>query len=170
MLTAEQVRAARALLRWDQAVLAEKAAVSVETIKRLERMDGPLRETRSSTLAAIEQAFVVAGVEFTNGGRPGVRMQSIASALKAVVDSLRQSPPNFVNDGPALPSEAEKKRRVNRFNNIIMEIETLAGSDRHDAQSVARYEAAVAALHDLGTRVNDQCDGAVHRAFVAAGY
>jgi hypothetical protein len=35
MLTSEQVRAVRALLRCDQSLLAEKAGVSVETIKRL---------------------------------------------------------------------------------------------------------------------------------------
>lgn len=83
MLTAEQVRAARALLRWDQSVLAERAAVSVETIKRLERMDGPLLETRSSTLAAIELALVAAGVIFIaeNGDGPGARLKKRPSAL-----------------------------------------------------------------------------------------
>jgi hypothetical protein len=77
MLTAEQVRAARALLRWDQSVLAEKAAISVETIKRLERMEGPLMETRSSTLVAIERALQAAGVIFieSNGEGPGVRLR-----------------------------------------------------------------------------------------------
>jgi transcriptional regulator with XRE-family HTH domain len=77
MLTSEQVRAARALLRWDQSVLAERAGVSVETIKRLERMDGPLLETRSSTLVAIERALETAGVVFIaeNGDGPGARLK-----------------------------------------------------------------------------------------------
>jgi transcriptional regulator with XRE-family HTH domain len=79
MLTAEQVRAARALLGWLQSLLAEKASVSVETIKRLERMEGPLMETRSSTLAAIERALQDAGVIFIeeNGEGPGVRLKKL---------------------------------------------------------------------------------------------
>jgi transcriptional regulator with XRE-family HTH domain len=84
MLTAEQVRAARALLRWDQSVLADRAGVSVETIKRLERMDGPLLETRSSTLAAIEQALMAAGVVFIaeNGDGPGARLKKRPTGLE----------------------------------------------------------------------------------------
>jgi transcriptional regulator with XRE-family HTH domain len=73
-MTAEQIRAARAMLRWEQSTLAEASGVSVETIKRLEKMDGPLVDTRVKTLAAIEQAFAAAGVELTNGDAPGVRL------------------------------------------------------------------------------------------------
>lgn len=87
MMTAEQLRAARALLRWDQAHIAEKAAVSVETVKRFEKMDGPLLEARGATVAAIQAAFEREGVEFTNGGTPGVRLvrrgAEVAGASKA---------------------------------------------------------------------------------------
>ncbi|GJE45543.1 helix-turn-helix domain-containing protein [Methylobacterium soli] len=77
MLTAEQLRAARALIRWDQSTLAERAGVSTETIKRLEKMDGPLMTTKSGTLHALEEAFRGAGVQFIpqNGGGPGVRLK-----------------------------------------------------------------------------------------------
>ena len=75
MVTSEQVRAARAMLRWEQATLAEKAGVSVETIKRLERLDGPLTAGRHATITAIEKAFAKAGVEFTNGEAPGGRLR-----------------------------------------------------------------------------------------------
>ncbi len=74
MLTAEQLRAARALIRWDQATVAERAGVSIETIKRLEKMDGPLMSTKTSTLHALEEAFRAGGVAFTNGGEPGVKL------------------------------------------------------------------------------------------------
>jgi transcriptional regulator with XRE-family HTH domain len=77
-MTAEQIRAARALLRWDQADLAKASEVSVETVKRLEAMDGELLEVRAATVAAIQKAFEKAGVEFLNHGQPGVRL------LKAV--------------------------------------------------------------------------------------
>ncbi len=78
MLTAEQLRAARAILRWEQSMVAEKAGVSVETIKRLERDDGPLGGTRAGTLHAIESVFRAAGIEFIpeNGGGAGVRLKS----------------------------------------------------------------------------------------------
>lgn len=75
MLTAEQIRAARAMLRWEQSTLAEASGVSVETIKRLEKMDGPLLETRVKTLSAIQQALEAAGVELTNGEAPGLRLR-----------------------------------------------------------------------------------------------
>jgi transcriptional regulator with XRE-family HTH domain len=42
MLTGEQLRAARAMLKVEQGELSELSGVSVETIKRLERMDGLL--------------------------------------------------------------------------------------------------------------------------------
>jgi transcriptional regulator with XRE-family HTH domain len=74
-LTADQLRAARAMLRMDQSALAAASGVSVETIKRLERMEGPLYETRVATVNAIQCALEKAGVEFTNGDQPGVRLR-----------------------------------------------------------------------------------------------
>ena len=71
-----QLRAARALLDWNQTELANKAGVSVETIKRLERIVGSLEATKVSTLDAITKALNKAGVEFTNGDAPGVRLKS----------------------------------------------------------------------------------------------
>ena len=71
-----QLRAARALLDWNQTELANKAGVSVETIKRLERIVGSLEATKVSTLEAITKALNKAGVEFTNGDAPGVRLKS----------------------------------------------------------------------------------------------
>ena len=77
-MTAEQIRAARALLRWDQATLAKAASVSVETIKRLERIDGPLLATKMATIEALRRALEDAGVEFipAHGGGPGVRLKA----------------------------------------------------------------------------------------------
>lgn len=76
MLTSAQIRAARALVRMEQAKLADAADISVETIKRLERIDGPLDGAKAGTLAAIQRALEEAGVEFTNGDAPGVRMRA----------------------------------------------------------------------------------------------
>jgi transcriptional regulator with XRE-family HTH domain len=70
------MRAARAMLDWTQTQLAEAAAVSVETIKRLERLEGEVTATRVATIDAIEKALVKAGVEFTNGDEPGVKLRA----------------------------------------------------------------------------------------------
>ncbi|MGO6740483.1 helix-turn-helix domain-containing protein [Rhizobium ruizarguesonis] len=76
MLTAEQMRAARALLRMEQRDLAERSGVSLPSIKRLEQMTGALTATRVSTVEAIRTALETAGVTFIaqNGGGAGVRL------------------------------------------------------------------------------------------------
>lgn len=75
-MTSAQMRAARAMLDWSQAKLAEESGVSVETIKRLERMDGAIEATKVATLDAIRKTLVGAGVEFTNGDEPGVKLRA----------------------------------------------------------------------------------------------
>ncbi len=77
MLTGEQIKAARALARIDQAELARLSEVSFETVKRLEQMRGPIRAI-VSTEAAIRNAFATIGVLFIdeNGGGPGVRLRN----------------------------------------------------------------------------------------------
>lgn len=77
-LTSELVRAARALVRWEQRHLAEASGVSLPTIKRLESQRGPLR-AHGVTATAIRRALEAAGIEFMNGGQPGVRLTSAAA-------------------------------------------------------------------------------------------
>jgi transcriptional regulator with XRE-family HTH domain len=76
MLTSEQVKAARSLLRWNQEALAEASGVSLPAIKRLEQMPGQL-SALSKTVDAIVAAFKNAGVDFIdeNGGGAGVRLR-----------------------------------------------------------------------------------------------
>lgn len=74
-LSIRHVKAARALLGWSQRDLARESGVSVPTIMRLESQDGDLGG-RQSTVAAIRAALESAGVEFTNGDQPGVRLKS----------------------------------------------------------------------------------------------
>jgi transcriptional regulator with XRE-family HTH domain len=66
-----QCRAARALIEMSQADLAEAAGVSSRTILDFEASK---RQPIKATLAAIQRALEAAGVEFTNGGQPGVRL------------------------------------------------------------------------------------------------
>jgi hypothetical protein len=75
-LRSELIRAARALLRWEQRDLANASLVSLPTIKRLESKPGIMVAHRSTT-AALKKALEAGGVEFIeeNGGGPGVRLR-----------------------------------------------------------------------------------------------
>jgi transcriptional regulator with XRE-family HTH domain len=76
LITSDQIRAARALLRWTAKDLAENSGVAVSTIKRLELMSGvPSGQVR--ILSAIHSAFDGAGVEFIGSpsDAPGVRLR-----------------------------------------------------------------------------------------------
>jgi hypothetical protein len=74
-ITSELIRAARALLRWEQRDLAQASGVSLPTIKRLEVAPGILA-AQGSTVTALRSAFESAGIEFTNGSGPGVRLRA----------------------------------------------------------------------------------------------
>lgn len=79
-ITSEQVRAARALLRWEQRDLADASKVSLPSIKRLETQPGAL-SAQPRTITAIQAALESAGVEFIpeNGGGAGVRLMGRAN-------------------------------------------------------------------------------------------
>jgi len=73
-LSIRQVKAARALLDWSQDQLAAASGISGATIGRLEAEDGDLGgrpETGEKIRAALEKA----GIEFSNGGEPGVKLK-----------------------------------------------------------------------------------------------
>ena len=76
MLTGEQIQAGRVLARIRQPELAERAGVSLETIKRLEGMRGMVA-AQLATVVAIRRALEDAGVIFIdeNGEGPGVRLR-----------------------------------------------------------------------------------------------
>ncbi|OZB13817.1 MAG: hypothetical protein B7X53_15270 [Hyphomonas sp. 34-62-18] len=77
MLTSGQIRAARALLDWNQQKLAEESGVSLATIRRIESDREPDRTT-SPNQEAIQRALESGGVSFTpkdSKGGEGVRMK-----------------------------------------------------------------------------------------------
>ena len=81
MISTDQVRAARALLRWSAQQLADASGVGVATIRRMEVVDGiPSGQIRS--LLAIQTALESAGVEFFGSptDNPGVRLKTKPSA------------------------------------------------------------------------------------------
>lgn len=79
MLTAAQIRAARALLGWNGAALAEAAGVSLQTIRRMESEAGPGRSS-AANVEAVRRALETAGVIFLEADDasevgPGVRLK-----------------------------------------------------------------------------------------------
>ncbi len=83
MMTASQLRAARALLGIDQKEMAELAAVSLPTIQRMEASDGNVRGM-IDTLTKIVEALDRAGIELIGENKPsreggrGVRLKTAA--------------------------------------------------------------------------------------------
>lgn len=69
MLTPEQIRAARAVLRWTQADLANAAKVAAITIKNIEA--GGV-DSKILTLQKLRRAFEAAGIEFLDEGAPAL--------------------------------------------------------------------------------------------------
>ena len=76
MLTGEQLKAARALLRLEQRAVAGASGLSFETIRRLEMTRGPI-SANTKTEEALRRAYRELGVIFIdeNGDGPGVRMR-----------------------------------------------------------------------------------------------
>jgi transcriptional regulator with XRE-family HTH domain len=80
LLTAAQLKAARALVGMEQRALAEASGVSLPTIQRMEASNGTVRGVIDS-LMKVMTALEAAGVEFINegaassGGGRGVRLR-----------------------------------------------------------------------------------------------
>lgn len=102
MITAAQVRAARALLGIDQRELARLSGLSVPTIQRMEASQAVVRGTVDSLVRLIS-AFDSAGVELiadgaaSRGGGRGVRLKAGAPALRSELALV--SPPDPEEQG-----------------------------------------------------------------------
>jgi transcriptional regulator with XRE-family HTH domain len=73
MITGEQIRAARKLLGWSRDRLAPRAGLPINRLGNYElgRRILPLDEVE-----ALKGALEAAGVEFTNGDEPGVKLKA----------------------------------------------------------------------------------------------
>ena len=69
-MKAVQLRMARAAVGWGVRDLAKQAGVTANTVTRIENG----ADAKQSTMDALQRALEAAGVEFTNGDRPGVRV------------------------------------------------------------------------------------------------
>jgi transcriptional regulator with XRE-family HTH domain len=97
MITANQLRAARALLNIDQRQMAELSDLSVPTIQRMEASDGVVRGNVDSLMKLVS-ALDNAGIELinpggssTSGGR-GVRLRE--HVAKPKLKTTRQPKPS----------------------------------------------------------------------------
>jgi transcriptional regulator with XRE-family HTH domain len=73
-----QCRMARAALGLGVRELAAAAKVSIDTVARFERGD----ELKERTIDALQRALEAAGVEFTNGNHPAVRLTKPPAARR----------------------------------------------------------------------------------------
>ena len=96
-LTPAQCRAARALLNWSQDQLAGLSQVAKATIANFEAGN---RAPYPRTLADIHGALERAGVEFTNGDEPGVKLKAKGKA---------KAKPNDATIGGRLGNKAVSK-------------------------------------------------------------
>lgn len=77
LLTASQIRAARALLEWTQPELAKASGLSMMSIRRMEGPSGPSQRS-AGNVEAVRKALSDAGVIFLSAddaAGPGVRLK-----------------------------------------------------------------------------------------------
>jgi transcriptional regulator with XRE-family HTH domain len=104
MLTAAQLRAARALIGLDQKALAEHSGVSLPTIQRMEASDGNVRGN-VDTLIKVVAALEAAGVELigdharSEGVGRGVRLRQ-SRRIEPLGDGAEPGAANGRRSGP----------------------------------------------------------------------
>jgi transcriptional regulator with XRE-family HTH domain len=101
-----QCRMARAALGLGVRELAATAKVSIDTVARFERGD----QLKERTIEALQRALEAAGVEFTNGDQPGVRLTKAAPARSAESPSA-SDPVVVVKEVRGKAAKATKKKR-----------------------------------------------------------
>ena len=75
LTTGNQLKAARAMAAFDQATLADRAGVNVNTIRNMESKGATTLTSGVDVVRKVQAALEAAGVEFLNHGRPGVRLR-----------------------------------------------------------------------------------------------
>ena len=89
-ITVEQIKAGRALLKWNQQDLATRAGLNIDQLASFETG----RTRASDVLEAIEQAFTAQGIEFAEGGVIPRRVSSyVLDSYMDVLDDIARSMP-----------------------------------------------------------------------------
>ena len=106
MITANQLRAARALLNIDQRQMADLADLSVPTIQRMEASDGVIRANVDSLMKLIS-ALENAGIELIN---PGVASPAGGRGVRLREDVIKQRAKTIRQPKPSSSRAAERAR------------------------------------------------------------
>jgi len=88
MITPEQIRAARALLRLEQEELARRAGISISTVRRIEASGGH-DLVAMATVESVRLSLEEAGVEFIMDGvllKPKGNADRLYSSLRAIAE------------------------------------------------------------------------------------
>jgi transcriptional regulator with XRE-family HTH domain len=101
-----QCRMARAALGLGVRELAAAAKVSIDTVARFERGD----ELKERTVDALQRALEAAGVEFTNGEQPGVRLAK-AAAVDPAKPASASNPTDAAKAASRKTAKATDKNR-----------------------------------------------------------
>ena len=166
MVTAEQLRAARAILQMDQADLAKVSGVSVETIKRLERQTGKLH-AKIETITAIQKAFEAKCLTFIgepDGPAAGVlllhpdKLQLLRKALigewaHTMDQSLKAQcaiDPKFFEHGEKRLTQALIKLSVRNLPTIVRSVLTHVAVTHADDD---HYEALIPACQPVSVSI-----------------
>jgi transcriptional regulator with XRE-family HTH domain len=106
-MTPSQCRAARGLLNWTQDEMASAARVSVVTVRNFENEKST---PQRATLDVIQRAAEAAGVDFTNGDQPGVRLAK-ASAARSAEPAVASNPTVAAKAARRKGGNATEKKR-----------------------------------------------------------
>jgi transcriptional regulator with XRE-family HTH domain len=106
MITANQLRAARALLNIDQRQTADLAGLSVPTIQRMEASDGVIRGNVDSLMKLVS-ALENAGIELIN---PGVASSAGGRGVRLREHVTKPKMKNIKPSKPSLPRTLERTR------------------------------------------------------------
>lgn len=94
---------------------------------------------------------------------------TLRNVLRKLASGIRNDAPNFVRSGPALPTEAEKKKRERELIALAVQLERIAEGHLHDILTESgTVESILAQTRALGIRPNDTLVSAVAQAFHAA--
>jgi transcriptional regulator with XRE-family HTH domain len=100
LITPDQIRAARALLRLDQEELAKRAHISTVTLRRLESVHG-LSEVAPTTVDEVQRALEAAGAEFIDRGvRRRKRTPEEVAELRRQIDEIVAQSAAQLRDAP----------------------------------------------------------------------
>jgi transcriptional regulator with XRE-family HTH domain len=86
---------ARAAVGWSVRELAKKAGITANTVSRIENG----ADAKQSTMDKLRRALETAGLEFTNGDQPGVRLTQTPSKTRSSLKALHGKAANATKKG-----------------------------------------------------------------------